>query len=188
MVGKIIRQERIKQKVKSKDLAKAAGVDTGHLSHIEKGIRNPSKTILAKICDELNLSYQFMLNISQNAVEEDSEAYDVTTSVPYNKVLYAENFKLIDCPKDIYGASLITKMKDDSMSPDIKKGAIIYVHYTSTIAPNDICLISYNGENYVRKVSVKEDHFVLSATNKEYKDIKVENNDPDFNIIGTIIF
>ncbi|MBQ9266812.1 MAG: LexA family transcriptional regulator [Clostridia bacterium] len=187
MVGKIIRQERIKQKVKSKDLAAAAGVDTGHLSHIEKGIRNPSKTILAKICEELNLSYQFMLNISQNAVDEDSEAYDVTSNVPYDKVLYAENFKLMDCPKGVSGASFITKMKDESMAPDIKKGAVLYVHYTSVINPGDICLVMYNGEALVRKVNMDEKHFTLSAVSKEVKDIVVSVDDQNFNIVGTII-
>lgn len=187
MVGKIIRQERIRQKVKSKDLAAAAGVDTGHLSHIEKGIRNPSKSILAKICKELNLSYQFMLNISQNALEEDSTAYDVTTFVPYNKILYADSFKLIDCPENIDGVSFITKMKDDSMAPEIKKGAMIYVHYTSVVNPGDVCLVMYNGEALVRKVKMDDDKFILSATNKDFKDIVFSKDSTDFNLIGTII-
>ena len=187
MVGKIIRQERIKQKVKSKDLAAAAGVDTGHLSHIEKGIRNPSKTILAKICKELNLSYQFMLNIAQNALEEESSAYDVTTFVPYNKVLYAENFKLVNCPQNVDGVSLVTKMKDDSMAPEIAKGALVYVHYTSVINPGDICLVINNGETLVRKIMMDADSFTLSATNKEFGDIVVKKDSLDFNIVGTVI-
>lgn len=187
MVGKIIRQERMKQKIKSKDLAKAAGIDTGHLSHIEKGIRNPSKTILAKICNELNLSYQFMLNVAQNSVEDESASYDVTTYVPYDKVLYTENFKLIDCPRDVHNVSLVTKMKDDSMEPVISKGSIIYVHYTSILDPNDICLVSYHGELFVRTFALKDEKIVLSAKNKDFEDMIIEEKDPEFTIIGKII-
>lgn len=187
MVGKIIRQERIRQKIKSKDLAAAAGVDTGHLSHIEKGIRNPSKSILAKICKELNLSYQFMLNISQNAVEETSDAYDISNYVPYNKILYAEDIKLINCPEEIKGASLVTKMKDDSMAPVIEKDALIYVHYTSVISPDDICLVILNGEQLVRKISIKGDSYILIPLNKQFKNITIGSDKDNFNIVGKII-
>ena len=187
MVGKIIRQERIKQKVKSKDLAAAAGVDTGHLSHIEKGIRNPSKAILAKICNELNLSYQFMLNVAQNAVEENSESYDVTTYVPYNKVLYTEDFKLMDCPKEIKDVSLITKMKDNSMTPLFEKNATLYVHYTSVLNPKDVCLVTYNSETLVRSFDIENDKIVLSAANKNFDKIIINQDDPNLIIIGKII-
>ncbi len=187
MVGKIIRQERIKQKIKSKDLAEAAGIDTGHLSHIEKGIRNPSKTILAKLCNELNLSYQFMLNVAKNSVEEESAAYDVTNYVPYDKVLYAENFKLVNCPKGIHDVSLVTKMQDASMEPIIAKDSTIYVHYTSVLAPNDICLVSYHGNLFVRTFKMKDSQIALSAENKDFEEILIDENDPDFVIIGKII-
>lgn len=186
MVGKIIRQERTKQKIKSKVLAEAIGVDTGYLSHIEKGFRNPSKSVLAKICDELNLSYQFMLNISQNAVEEESDSYDVTTYVPYNKVLYTEEFKLLDCPKEINGVSLITKMSDDSMAPTIRKDDLIYVHYTSVLNSGDIALVMYNGKVLVRNFKNKDGKISLAANNKDYKNIVIDN-DCDFSVIGKIL-
>lgn len=186
MVGKIIRQERTKQKIKSKDLAEAIGVDTGHLSHIEKEIRNPSKPILAKICKELNLSYQFMLNVAQNAVDEDSESYDVTNFVPYKKVLYTENFNLVDCPENISGVSLITKMFDDSMEPEIKSGSLLYVSYTSVLDPKDICIATYNDKVIVREFSKDGDNIVLKAKNSKYDDIII-TEDSAFNIIGKIL-
>lgn len=186
MVGKIIRQERIKQKIKSKDLAEAVGVDTGYLSHIEKGFRNPSKSVLAKICDELNLSYQFMLNIAQTAVEEESDSYDVTTYVPYNKVLYTEEFKLLDCPKEINGVSLVTKMPDDSMSPIIKKDDIIYINYTSILNPEDIAVVMYNEKILIRNFKNKNGKISLIANNKNYKNIIVDD-DSNFSIIGKIL-
>lgn len=186
MVGKIIRQERIKQKIKSKDLAEAIGVDTGHLSHIEKGIRNPSKPILAKICKELNLSYQFMLNVAQNSVAEDSESYDVTNFVPYKKVLYAENFSLIDCPENISGVSLVTKMIDDSMEPEIKKDSLLYVNYTSVLDPKDICIATYHDKIIVREFLQDGDNIVLKAKNSKYDDIILSGGSA-LNIIGKIL-
>lgn len=187
MVGKIIRQERIKQHIKSKDLASAIGVDNGHLSHIEKGIRNPSKPILAKICKELNLSYQFMLNVAAHAVDEESETYDVTTYVPYKKILYTENFDLIDCPDDLREVSLVTKMNDDSMEPKIKKDSKLYVKYTSVLEPEDVCIALFNKKVVVREFSKKGEQIILKAQNKKYKNIVIESNS-DFHIIGKILF
>ena len=93
----------------------------------------------------------------------------------------------MDCPENIDGVSLITKMKDDSMAPDIKKGALLYVHYTSVINPGDVCLVMYNGDTVVRKINMNDDKFTLSATNKEFEDIVIGKDSPDFSIVGTII-
>ena len=78
-------------------------------------------------------------------------------------------------------------MKDDSMSPEIKKGSIIYVHYTSVINPDDICLSMYKDEPIIRRIKIDDNKFILSATNKDYEDIVIEKENADFSIIGTII-
>lgn len=187
MLGKIIYQERTKQKIKSKDLCAAVGIDAGHLSHIERGVRNPSKSVLAKICNELNLSYPFMLSISQDFVEDNKGTYDVTNYVPYNKTLYTENFKLIDCPQNIGNISLITKMKDTSMQPLIKNGALLFVQYVSSLGENDICLVLYNDEVLVREFSTSKNNIKLIPKNPSFETITISKNDENFTIVGKVL-
>ena len=134
MLGKIILEQRKLLNIKSKHLAETVGIDPGFLTHIEKGDRNPSKSVLAKICKELHLSYEFMLSLSENSLKEESVAYNASIHTPAKKVLYAETFSLLDCPVTEENVSLIVKMDDDSMEDLIPKSSLIYIHYTSVLS------------------------------------------------------
>ena len=148
MIGKVIREERLKRKISSKAFAKLIDIDNGFLTHIEKGERNPSRKVLAKICTELDLSYDFMLSLLENSLSENSTEYDVTKYTPTNKVLYAENISLIECPKLSDSVSFITRMPDKSMEPLIFEDSLLHIKYTSFIENGDICIVVFNGHYY----------------------------------------
>ena len=84
MLGKIILEQRKLLNIKSKHLAETVGIDPGFLTHIEKGDRNPSKSVLAKICKELHLSYEFMLKLLGWKIE-----LSLTTS-PFTRTFSSE--------------------------------------------------------------------------------------------------
>lgn len=187
MIGKIIRQERLKRNISSKDFASAINIDNGFLTHIEKGDRNPSRKVLAKICAELNLSYDFMLSLLQNSLSDTSDEYDVTEYTPANKVLYAENISLIECPKLSDSVSFITRMPDDSMTPVISKGTLLHVKYTSFINSGDICISVFNGETLIREFRASKNRIELHSKNSAYKNIVIDKDKDSLDIIGKII-
>lgn len=186
MIGKVIREERIKRKITSKAFADTIGIDNGFLTHIEKGERNPSRIVLNKICKELGLSYDFMLSLLQNSLLENQAEYDVTKYTPTSKVLYAENISLIDCPKLSDSVSFVTRMPDNSMEPLISKDSLLHVKYSSFIQNNDVCMVVVNNETLVRKFYTTKEGIKLQAQNSEYKDIIISNDD-SLDIIGKII-
>lgn len=186
MIGKVIRQERLNRKISSTDFAKAVGINIGFLTHIEKGERNPSRTVLARICKELDLSYDFMLSLLQNSLSDTQAEYDVTKYTPTHKVLYAENVSLIECPKLSDAVSFITRMPDDSMEPLISKSTLLHIKYTSFIQNGDICIIVLNNKTLVREFFTTKEGIKLQAKSSKYEDILITSND-SLDIIGKII-
>ena len=186
MIGKVIRQERLNRKISSTDFAKAVDINVGFLTHIEKGERNPSRTVLAKICKELDLSYDFMLSLLQNSLSDTSSIYDVTKYTPTNKVLYAENISLMECPKLSDAVSFVTRMPDDSLEPLILRNSLLHVKYTSFIENGDICIAVFNNETLVREFYASNSKIELRSKNKNFDTIFIEKEDT-LNIIGKII-
>ena len=187
MIGKVIREERMKRKITSKAFAETIGIDNGFLTHIEKGERNPSRTVLNKICQELDLSYDFMLSLLQNSLSDVSADYDVTTYTPTNKVLYAENISLIECPKLSDSVSFVTRMPDVSMEPIIMRNSLLHIKYTSFINNGDICIVVLNGTTLIREFNSTKESIKLIPSNPAYETITINPNKDSLDIIGKII-
>ena len=58
MIGDMIAKAREEKNMTKAELARLANIDLGHLSHIEKGERNPSHKTLKLICQALEIPYQ----------------------------------------------------------------------------------------------------------------------------------
>lgn len=58
MIGDLIARIRSDKNVSKTDLSKATNINVGHLTHIEKGERNPSHKALRSLCQALDVPYQ----------------------------------------------------------------------------------------------------------------------------------
>ena len=58
MIGDILAKIRKDKKISKTDLAKVTNINVGHLTHIEKGERNPSHKALKTLCLALDVPYQ----------------------------------------------------------------------------------------------------------------------------------
>lgn len=56
--GKAVKQARKARKMSQKDLENLSGISSTYIVGIEKGIRNPSLTIILKLCSVLHLDSQ----------------------------------------------------------------------------------------------------------------------------------
>lgn len=61
-VGRKIKEERMKKKIKQVELAKKVGISNTFLSDIEVGRSNPSIDTLRKIAEVLEVSYSELLD------------------------------------------------------------------------------------------------------------------------------
>ncbi len=186
MIGKMIEQIRKEKGVSKTELANLTGINIGHLTHIEKGERNPSHKALSQICDALSVPYQKLFYTYDKTLSEEHIDNDYIKYVSYDKIpLFTNLSDYITCPSKYPKASFAIKMPDSSMDPIFKEGETIFVEQAGILENKDIGLFKLNNEFLVRKFTFKRNKFILKANNKSIKDISVTSKD-SFSILGKI--
>lgn len=186
MIGDMIKNIRKSKKMSLKQIADITGIDIGHLSHIEKGERNPSYKALSAICSALEVSVtQFVGSIGKQ-LNEEQEEYGYIKYVPYNKAPLVNILEYVDIPKNYKENIMAVIVPDNSMDKLAKKGDHIYIGIAQPVNNKDIGLFSYNGQILIREFNYSINKIKLKAYNKDYKTITVKDDD-EFYIIGKMI-
>ena len=189
ILGRMIRKIRTLKGISATDVANLAGIDTGHLSHIEKGNRNPSHETLGNICRVLEIPYQPMSYLYDTPpLSEEQESYNVVDHILYNKVLLVNNISgLVTCPHEFSNSSIALTVPDNSMEPNIHRNSVIFIEFSSPLNSGDIGLFNLDSKTIIRKFIIENNKIILKANNIEYPDIKIDD-DSNFYIIGKVHF
>lgn len=186
MIGNMISKIRREKGITKTELANQTDINIGHLTHIEKGERNPSHKALKSICSALNIPYQQLLYTYDKTLSEEQEEYGYINHITYNKVPALSKIDdYINCPADFSNASFAYKVPDSAMAPLIKEGTYAFVEINGLIDNRAIGLFKLNDEYLIRRLLYKNDKFVLRADSKDFKDITVNSKDL-FQIIGRV--
>lgn len=187
MIGDMLAKIRKEKGMTKTELANLTGINIGHLTHIEKGERNPSHKALRNICRALNIPYQQLMYTYDKQLNEDQENYNYVSHVAYDKVLAVNDINsFIACPPTMPGASLAVKVNDASLEPKYKKGDFVFIEFNVPLANNDITLCSLNGKVMLKKYTNKEGKITLSSPDKTIAKIAVKPED-EFYIIGKVL-
>ena len=187
MIGDMITKVRKEKGMTKTELANLSEINVGHLTHIEKGERNPSHKTLKKICKSLGVPYQQLMYTYDKTVNEKQSEYGVIDFIAYNKVLALSNIEgFVDCPNGVSSASIALKVSDDSMEPILKTNDYAYIEFNSPLNSNEVGLFNINNDVLIRRLFYKKDKIILKADNKNYPDIELSKND-SFYIIGKIL-
>ena len=188
MIGSMISMIRKEKRITKTDLAKATGINIGHLTHIEKGERNPSHKALFSICEALDIPYEELLHTYDKTLNHEQEKFNYLKYVPYNKIPVFSNLDdFVVCSSKYPNASFAFKVPDNSMEPIFNKGSNVYIEIAGLLDNKDYGLFKVDNKFLIRKFLYRKSGFVLRAENKELEieDILVENV-KDFEIIGKI--
>lgn len=187
MIGDMIAIIRKEKGMTKTELAERTGINIGHLTHIEKGERNPSHKALRNICMALDVPYQQLMYTYDKELNEDQEKYGLAEHISYNKILAVDSLNsFVDCPATTPSASVAVKMPDDSMADFIKKGDYVYIEFNSPLNNKDIGLFSINNKIIIRRFFLKRGKYTLKADNKSFEDIVITDSD-EFYIIGKVL-
>lgn len=187
MIGDMIARIRKEKKVSKTELAKETNINIGHLTHIEKGERNPSHKALRSICKALKVPYQPLMYTYDKTLSDDQEFYKAPNHISYNKVLAIDSIhSFIECPATLPSAALAIKVTDNAMEPKFPQGTYVFVELNSPLNNRDIGIFEYDGKIIMRRFIVRRDKLVLRSDNKEIEEISIYEND-HFNIIGKVI-
>lgn len=188
MIGDMIAKVRKEKGITKTELAKLTKINIGHLTHIEKGERNPSHKALKNICKALDIPYQQLMYTYDKSLNEEQEQYNLIEHISYNKVLAVNNISnFIDCPASIPSSSIAIRIQDDSMAPLLQKNAYAFIEFNSLLDNKEIGLFQFNDKILFRKFYLKNGKIILKAQNKEYEDIIIDDED-NFFIIGKVLF
>lgn len=186
MIGDMIAKARKEKGMSKTELARLTDINIGHLTHIEKGERNPSHKALKNICRALNIPYQQLMFTYDKTVNEEQESYNLVEHTSYNKLLAIDNIGgFIDCPPDLPSSAVALKVRDNSMEPTIKKNSYVFVEFNTPLINKDIGLFSYNDKIIIRKFMTRNGKITLKALNSDFDDIKVADSDV-FYMIGKV--
>ncbi len=186
MLGSLIAKVREDKNMSKTDLAKLTGINVGHLTHIEKGERNPSQKALKSICDALNIPFEPLYYTYEKELTENQKQFELINNIPYDKIPLVTNVEsLIDCPSRIPYASLAFRIQDDTMKGSLPRGTLVYLELNSIPEHKEFGLFSYNGNLIVRRMIYRKNKIVLKSDNLLSKDYSVSKED-DFYIIGKI--
>ena len=186
MIGNMISIIRKEKGITKTKLSEMTGINIGHLTHIEKGERNPSHKALYTICDALDIPYEELLHTYDKTLTLEQEKYDYLKYISYNKVpLFSNIENYIDCPSNFKKATFAYKVPDTSMEPVFSKGSSVFVEIAGILENKDYGLFKVNNEIVIRKFLYRKSGFVLRSENKELPDIQVPDLE-NFQIIGKI--
>lgn len=186
MIGDMLAKARKSKGMTKTELARVTDINIGHLTHIEKGERNPSHKALKNICKALNIPYQPLMFTYDKELTEEQVNYNAINHISCNKILAVDKIgDFIDCPPNVPSAAIAVKMPDASMEPTFAKGSYLYVELNSPLNSKEYGIFNYNGKIIVRKFFSKKGKIILKADNKEIDEIHVSESDK-FYIIGKI--
>lgn len=186
MIGDMIAKARKEKGMSKTELARLTDINIGHLTHIEKGERNPSHKALKNICRALNIPYQQLMYTYDKTVNEEQESYNLVKHTSYNKMIAVDSISgFIDCPPDLPSSAIALKVRDDSMAPKIPKNSYVFVEFNTPLDNKDFGIFSYNDKIIIRKFMCRNGKITLKAMNSTYDDIKVSDTDT-FYMIGKV--
>ncbi len=187
MIGGMLAKARKAKGMTKTELARLTDINIGHLTHIEKGERNPSHKALKNICKALDIPYQQLMYTYDKTINEEQESYNVIKHISYDKILAVDSIdNFIDCPSNMPSAAIAVKVTDDSMLKTFEKGTYAFVEFNTPLNSKDYGLFSYNDQILIRRFYDKKGKITLKAENPDCKDIQVTNNDT-FYIIGKVL-
>ena len=187
MIGDMIAKVRKEKGMTKTELARLTDINIGHLTHIEKGERNPSHKALKNICRALDIPYQQLMYTYDKEVNEEQSEYGLIKHISYNKIPAVNKLEsFIDCPSSMPSASLAVKVNDTSMEPKLKKGTYAFVEFNTLLNNKEVGLFSIGNQVVIRRFYDKKGKITLKADNKEIEDIVVTDAN-NFYIIGKIL-
>ena len=187
MLGSILANARKSIGMTKTDLSKATDINIGHLTHIEKGERNPSHKALKAICTALNIPYMPLMFTYDKELSDEQKSYNAQNYISYSKILaFNDISSFIDCPISTPSASFALKVNDNSMNPTFEKDSFVFVELNSGLNSKDYGLFSYNNDIIIRRFYTKKGKIFLRPDNKNFDEIRVTEQD-NFYIIGKIL-
>jgi len=163
-LGDRIRRRRRVQGMTQIDLARAAGVNQGYLSEIERNRRRPGRAALAALAAALDVPEAVLIGAgADHDAPQPLETRDLPLygSIPAGPPSASqEQQELFPVLRHLWAPDrYCLRLEYDSMEPTLKPGDIILVHYRPEVNPlhvqGRICACLVDDEPTLKRISVE---------------------------------
>lgn len=194
-----IRRRRKELGLTQIELAKAANVNQGYLSSIERGRANPTPRLVDALAVALDMPQGVLIGGGR---DHDSPQPLETAELPLYGSIPAgapsqtqEQLEMFPVLRHQWSADYYClRLSFDSMEPTLKPGDIVLVHYRPAVEPEHvqgrICACLVDGEPTLKRVSVEwQGHtrfVVLRGDNPRVPPMLVDSS-RDFSIQGVVV-
>jgi len=186
MIGNMISMIRKEKGITKTKLSELTGINIGHLTHIEKGERNPSHKALYSICQALDIPYNELLHTYDKTLTLEQQKNNYIKYISYDKIPAFSNLEnYIECPATYANASFAYKVPDESMEPKFPKDSYVFIEKAGLLNNKDYGLFKVNDSYIIRKLLYRKNGIILRTENKELPDIIISDIN-EFSIIGKI--
>lgn len=187
MIGDLIARIRCDKNVSKTDLSKATNINVGHLTHIEKGERNPSHKALRSLCQALDVPYQPLMYTYDRELSDDQVKYNAPFHVRYDSIPIISSIDgFAHCSSDVRNATFVLRVNGNDMAPKLPNSSFVYVELNAPLNSKDIGIFEVGGRIIIRKFIVRKNDIVLRA-NSEFIDDIVLTKNSNFSVIGKVL-
>lgn len=158
------------------------------------------KTEIQNIYDQLDKKRQNNVCVyAEQQLEEQNKVVDLHNHVEETMYGYlsagtgeplAEEIQEpIRIPKSILPQQhydLVLKVNGDSMEPMFRDEEFVFVRKTEDIRSGQIGVFIIDGESYLKKVYINDDHIKLVSLNKDYEDLFFDDVS-EIKVVGTVV-
>ena len=147
MLGTLLSKIRKEKNITKTELSNLTNINIGHLTHIEKGDRNPSYSTLNTICNSLKIPTRPISNAYHQILTDEQIDYNYINHLPFNKIPAISTIDTyIECPHNFSNAAFAFKIPDTSMTPLFNKNSYVFIEPCGSLENKDIGLFKYNDE------------------------------------------
>ena len=212
LLGKLIREKRLEKELSQGQLAYKTGINNADIHRLEKGDKKKiNPYYLKRVAEALDLDYKILYKMVDYLDEEDTSqnlinplgitvielpVYGAASAgggaINMGNVVRKESFILLQGETMPKGAFAV-EVSGDSMYPTLLDGdiAVVDPDCHDLNLNDEICLVTYEGQEYIKRVSDNENFINLMSDNSNrtiFKDIIIlKTEDTDFKCHGIVV-
>lgn len=163
------------------------------ISFIYNQLESPRQEKVYNFAEKQLEEQNKVVNLDNHNKKDDDYRVDETLggylSAGTGEHLTEEVAEPISIPKSIIPEQpydMILQVNGNSMEPMFENGEYVFIHKTKEIRSGQIGVFIIDGESYLKKVYINDDHLRLVSLNKEYEDLVFDSVN-DITLVGTVV-
>lgn len=177
IMGKRIKELRLKKGVTQEELGKIIGVQKSAILKYESGlVENMKRSSIKALADYFGVRPSYLMGLDDTLINVYSSVHAGILSEMIENIVDTEEIseKMARSDKTYFGL----KVKGDSMFPTYQEGDTLIVEKNTSCESGNDCIVAINGnEAFLKRVYINSTGITLQALNPKYEPLTYTNDE-----------